>query len=128
ALRPSPAPRHQSPGTLNLESPMSRWTGAALALLALLPAAVLAQDAEKDREDVRLKLHGEPLRTFTFSTNQGARLGLSLNLNAADETKGQGALVMDVTEGSGADDAGLRAGDIITRYNGTSLGGDKPAE
>ena len=99
---------------------MYRWTGAVLALIALLPATVLAQDADKDRK--------EPLRTYAFAVNQGARLGLSLNLNAADETKGEGALVMDVTEGSGADDAGLRAGDIITRYNGTSLGGDNPAQ
>ena len=107
---------------------MYRWTGAALALLALLPVTVLAQDAVREREDVRLKVRGEPLRTYAFSVNQGARLGLQLNRDAADETKGQGALVMDVTEGSGADDAGLRPGDIITRYNGTSLGGDNPAE
>ncbi|HEU4800054.1 MAG TPA: PDZ domain-containing protein [Gemmatimonadales bacterium] len=108
---------------------MYRWTGAVLALLTVLPATVLAQDSDRDHEDVRVKVRGEPLmRSYAFSLHQGARLGLSLNLNAADETKSQGALVMDVTEGSGADDAGLRAGDIITRYEGTSLGGDNPAE
>lgn len=105
---------------------MFRWTGAALALIALLPAVALAQD--NDRGEARYRVRELPTRAWAFSTNQGARLGLSLNVNAAEETKKQGALVMEVTEGSGAEDAGLRAGDIITRYNGTALGGANPAE
>lgn len=107
---------------------MYRWTGAVLALLTVLPATVLAQDSERDSDESRYRVREPLTRTWAFSTNQGARLGLTLNLNAADETREQGALVMDVTEGSGADDAGLRAGDIITRYNSTALGGDNPAE
>ncbi len=105
---------------------MYRWTGATLALIALLPAVALAQD--NDRQETRMRLRELPTRTWTVAGFQGARLGLSLNVNAAEETKKQGALVMEVTEGSGAEDAGIRAGDIITRYNGTALGGENPAE
>lgn len=107
---------------------MFRWTGAAMALITLIPAALLAQDRDHDRNEVRMRVDGVPTQTWTVAGFQKARLGLSLNVNAAEETRKLGALVMEVTEGSGAEDAGIRPGDIITRYNSTALGGENPAE
>ena len=87
---------------------MFRWTGAALALITLIPAALLAQDRDHDRNEVRMRVDGVPTQTWTVAGFQKARLGLSLNVNAAEETRKLGALVMEVTEGSGAEDAGKR--------------------
>lgn len=54
------------------------------------------------------------------------RLGVrveTLSPGMADYFSGasKGALVMDVTEGSAAEKAGLRAGDVITRFDGTDV-------
>ena len=50
-----------------------------------------------------------------------ARLGVSLDGTQGDEFDRQGARIMDVSEDSPAEGAGLREGDIITHLDGVSL-------
>jgi C-terminal processing protease CtpA/Prc len=57
-----------------------------------------------------------------------ARLGVSLNGTQGEEFDRQGARIMDVTEDSPADKAGLQEGDIITHLDGTSLLAPIPEE
>lgn len=63
-------------------------------------------------------------RTFSFSyTGNRARIGVLVNRVANTETDHVGAKIDGVTPGGPAEKAGLKAGDIITRFNGTSLAG-----
>jgi C-terminal processing protease CtpA/Prc len=55
------------------------------------------------------------------------RLGVTVD-KAAEEGPVEGVLIVGVTPGSGADDAGLRAGDVITSVDGLSLMTDSPEE
>ena len=48
----------------------------------------------------------------------------SLNADQADDlgiTDVSGVLVSEIMKGSGAEDAGLQAGDVITKINGTTV-------
>jgi len=62
-------------------------------------------------------------RDFMYEISDKPRLGVNI---AADNGPGavEGVGVQSVTPGSAADDAGLRAGDVITTINGESLKAD----
>ena len=63
-------------------------------------------------------------RTFSFSySGNRARIGVLVNTQANTDTDRLGAKLDGVTPGGPAEKAGLKAGDIITRFNGTSLAG-----
>jgi len=73
----------------------------------------------------RLPAQGEPLPrawSFTFG-EQKARVGVLVNTQSDPATDSLGARLEAVTPGGPASDAGLKAGDVITRFNGVSLGG-----
>ena len=59
---------------------------------------------------------------FSFSENRG-RIGVVVNTGADAETDKIGARIEAVTPGGPAEQAGLKAGDIITKFDGTSLAG-----
>ncbi|HEU5170415.1 MAG TPA: PDZ domain-containing protein [Gemmatimonadales bacterium] len=80
--------------------------GLLLALFAGGPAAAPAQDAE-----VRIA-----------AENRG-RIGVMID--ADREADSLGARIRDVVPGGPAEGAGLRAGDIITRFNDATLRGDR---
>src|SRR6059058_2412667 len=62
--------------------------------------------------------------SFSFSDNRG-RIGVVVRTDASAESDKVGAKIEGVTPGSPAEKAGLKVGDIITKFAGTSLGGIK---
>lgn len=75
----------------------------------LLPAAAQAQD-DDDRK----------MRYFSFNR---ARIGVTVSMQADKDDDKVGARIATVTPDGPADQAGLKNGDVITRFNGTALGG-----
>ena len=93
---------------------------AALALLVAAPAVLMAQEAaprarERDR-----------VRVFTWNDNRG-RIGVVVSTEADAANDRLGARIEGVTPAGPAERAGIKAGDVITKFNGTALGG-APAE
>lgn len=86
---------------------------ASLSALALIgpPAGLAAQDDQL-------------VRVYKFSVGR-PRIGVTLDYRADPERDRLGAEIESVTSDGPADQAGLKAGDIVTRFNGTALGGLK---
>ena len=61
---------------------------------------------------------------LTFGDNHG-RIGVVIRIEANEESDKVGAKIEGVTPGGPAEKAGLKVGDIITKLNGTALGGVK---
>ncbi len=94
-------------------------TFGALSLLGALalvgsPLPLPAQDRDDD----------DGPHVVTWSTGR-PRIGVMVDARANAETDRYGALLSDVTEDGPAAKAGLKAGDIVTRFNGVSLAGLK---
>src|SRR5512134_867247 len=87
--------------------------GLALLMAAAPPALVGQEEAPRERERVRV---------FTWNDNRG-RLGVVVNTRANAESDRLGARIEGVTPGTPAERAGIKAGDVITKFNGTALGG-----
>jgi S1-C subfamily serine protease len=105
----------------------TRYSGALMALLMLAPAVAQAQNRDKrpaEREQARVWA-GQlaPMTALGFQLNR-PRLGVMISDDSAGK---RGAVIRDVTDDSPAEKAGLKTGDIITRFNGTSLAGDDAA-
>lgn len=102
------------------------WIVAAFAAVTLLPVAAAAQETPQPRPAprarARTRVETGPFGMFSFSGNRG-RIGVVVKTepDAADDKLG--ARIEAVTPGAPAEKAGLKAGDIITRFNGTALGG-----
>jgi S1-C subfamily serine protease len=94
-------------------------TMAVLAVCLVMPAAK-AQEAPRRRPRVRVETG--PFSTFTFNDNRG-RIGIVVDTRSDAAGDKVGARVEGVTPGGPAEKAGLKAGDVITRFNTTSLGG-----
>jgi S1-C subfamily serine protease len=56
-----------------------------------------------------------------------AHLGVTLKADKSSATDSIGALLLAVSPGGPADQAGLKAGDIVTTFNGEKLTGDYPS-
>ena len=102
------------------------WIFAACAALTLSPVAAAAQETPQPkaapRARARTRVETGPFGVFAFAGSRG-RIGVVVKTepDAADDKIG--ARVEAVTPGAPAEKAGLKAGDIITRFNGTALGG-----
>jgi len=86
------------------------------AALAAWPAGLTAQGTPRPPRPPR-----EPrARAFMLSDHRG-RIGVVVRTDASPETDKVGAKIEGVTPGGPADKAGLKVGDVITKFNGTSL-------
>ena len=101
------------------------WMLAALAACLLAPAVVNAQDARpRTRPRVRTRVAPGPFGVFSYSDSRG-RIGVIVKTEADAADDKVGARIEAVTPSGPAEKAGLKAGDIITRFNGTALGGTR---
>ena len=97
------------------------WTLAA-AVACLLAPVIPVQSQEAPAPRPRAQARTPRPGVFSFSTNRG-RIGVVVKTEANAANDKIGAYIEAVTPGGPADDAGLKAGDIITRFKGTALGG-----
>lgn len=98
-----------------------------LLTLSLIAAAAVTVPATAQQPQPR-----ERERTFTYSFGPGegeiamsrrGRLGVTVDMRPDAARDTVGALIAGVTPGGAAERAGIRAGDIVTRFNGTRLAG-----
>lgn len=93
-----------------------RWSRALTVLAALSPAMLPAPPlaAQDDREP----------RVYTFTAGR-PRIGVTVDIRPDKDTDRHGARISAVMDDGPAAEAGLKEGDIITRFNGVALGGLK---
>jgi S1-C subfamily serine protease len=99
----------------------------AAAALAAWPIALLAQQAPEPPRAPRAPRAARAPRAprafaFSFDDNRG-RVGVIVRTDANAETDKIGAKIEAVTPEGPADKAGLKVGDVITKFNGTALAG-----
>ena len=93
----------------------------AAAAMTALPLVLLAQQAPDTRRPPRPP---RPARGFGYMMGENhGRIGVVVRTDASAETDKIGAKIEGVTPGGPADKAGLKVGDVITKFNGTSLAG-----
>ncbi|MEP7324584.1 MAG: PDZ domain-containing protein [Gemmatimonadota bacterium] len=90
----------------------------ALAGLTLIPTLAGAQE-RRSRED-RPRTEQPRTQVFTYNTSH-ARLGVTVAVRSDSESDRYGAKIQSVLPDGPAAKAGLKGGDIVTRFNGTSL-------
>jgi S1-C subfamily serine protease len=83
------------------------------------PTPTPAPEARPQRRITRMTPGGF---AYAFSTERGV-IGITPQMEADPATDSIGVKLSAVTPGSPASRAGLRTGDIITKYNGVALGG-----
>ena len=88
---------------------------AAVVMLAALPLPGPAQERERPRPRVEVGP-----RAFAFTVNRG-RIGVVVKTDEDEQADRVGARVEAVSPGGPAEKAGIKADDIITRFNGVSL-------
>src|SRR5204862_157305 len=97
------------------------WLIALVAVVIGIPAALDAQQpAPRPRATARARPRGF---SYNFSTENRGRIGVVVNTAANADSDQIGARIVAVTPSGPADKAGLKAGDVITKFNGTALGG-----
>ncbi|HMG17969.1 MAG TPA: PDZ domain-containing protein [Gemmatimonadales bacterium] len=95
---------------------------AALAVCLIWPAVSVTQEAPRARTRTRPRVRVEGPLGFSFNDNRG-RIGVIVDTRADAAGDKVGARIEGITPSGPAEQAGLKAGDVITRFNGTALGG-----
>src|SRR5437867_11365527 len=99
-------------------------TMAALAVCLLWPAASVTEESPRTRvrtqPRVRVETRNGPFGVYTFNDNRG-RIDVIVVMKADASGDKVGARMEGITAGGSSEDAGRKAGDIITRYNGTAI-------
>ena len=121
------------------------WTSASLALLTLAAAPLAGQDRDSERERTQTERQRAEERAQAEGRGRGliierrpfaageafqyafgrARIGVSVSV---DEEDRNGARIESVVDDGPADNAGLKAGDIITRFGDTRLDGENAGQ
>jgi membrane-associated protease RseP (regulator of RpoE activity) len=97
---------------------------AMVAALAVGAGSLTAQETPRPPRPSRAPRASAAPRAFTFTTSDNrGRLGVLVNSAANADSDKIGARLEGVTPGGPAEKAGLQAGDVITKFNGTPLGG-----
>src|SRR5205809_6551479 len=99
---------------------LKKWIIAAVAVAVIGPAWLAAQQPPRPPRAPRAP-RGFAL---SYSDNRG-RIGVVVRTDASPESDKLGAKLEAVTPGGPAEKPGLKAGDIITKFNGTGLAGVK---
>ena len=99
-----------------------KWMFLAMAAVAAAPIVLGAQDTTAPAPRVRRAPRTARGFALAMGENRG-RIGVIVRTDANAESDKIGAKIEAVTPGGPADKAGLKVGDIITKFNGTSLGG-----
>ena len=106
-------------------------TVAVLAACLAMPAASAGQGTPRrlpsTRPRVRVETRDGPFGVYAFGDNRG-RIGVIVDTKADAASDKVGARIEGVTPGGPAEKAGLKVGDVITRFNGTTLGGAAPED
>ena len=103
-------------------------TMATLAVCLLWPAVSATQEPRvRTRVSPRVRVETGPFGVYSFNDSRG-RIGVIVDTKADASRDKVGARIEGITPGGPAEDAGLKAGDVITRFNGTALAGVKPEE
>src|SRR6267143_1204907 len=102
-------------------------TVAVLAVGLVLPAVSAGQGTPRrpsTRPRVRVENRGEggPFSVYTFNDNRG-RIGVIVDTKVNTAGDKVGARIEGITPSGPAEKAGLKVGDVITRFKGTALGG-----
>src|SRR6266404_4295089 len=98
---------------------------AVLAVSLALPAVSAAQGSPRrpsTRPRVRVETQGGPFSVYTLGDKRG-RIGVIVDTKANTAGDKIGARIEGITPGGPAEKAGIKAGDVIIRFNGTALGG-----
>jgi hypothetical protein len=101
---------------------MRTFTVAALAVLMIPVAASPQSTPRRPSTQPRVRVETGPGSVFAYSENRG-RIGVVVDTRADATGDKVGARIDGVTPGGPAEDAGIKVGDVITKFNGTALGG-----
>jgi predicted metalloprotease with PDZ domain len=106
-----------------------KLTVVALAACLLWPDVSETQDAPRARTRTRprVRVEGGPFGVYSFNDNRG-RIGVVVDTRADAAGDKVGARIEGITSGGPAEKAGLKAGDVITRFHGTAFGGATPED
>src|SRR6266576_6183951 len=105
---------------------MRNLTVAVLAISLVLPAASAAQATPRrpgTRPRVRVQTGDGPFGVYSFGSESRGRIGVIVDMRADASGDKVGARIEGITPGGPAEKAGLKVGDVITRFKGTVLGG-----
>ena len=91
-------------------------------VMAILAVCVMGPVALQAQGRPRVRVESGPYGVFSFSDSRG-RIGVIVDTRANTAGDKVGARIEGITPGGPAEKAGLKAGDVITRFNGTALGG-----
>jgi len=105
---------------------MRNLTVAILAISLVLPAVSAAQATPRrpsTRPRVRVQPGDGPFGVYSFGSESRGRIGVIVDMHADATGDKVGARIEGITPGGPAEKAGLKVGDVITRFKGTALGG-----
>lgn len=109
-----------------------KWMFVAVLALAARPVGLMAQETPPPPPSTRAPRPARaprPPRAFAFAFNDHrGRIGVIVRTDASAATDKLGAKIEGVTPGGPADKAGIKVGDVITTFNGTSLAGVAPED